>query len=51
MAAMIATRVAKSIKENLSEVIDEKFMYSENFAVLSWLRDRPDGWKLSLRFE
>lgn len=45
MAAIVATRVAKLIKESLPESIDETFMYSDNSAVLGWLRDRSDRWK------
>ena len=45
MAAVVATRVAKAVKEGLPGDIHETFMYSDNSAVLGRIRDRPDRWK------
>ena len=45
MTAVIATQIAKSIKEDFPEEISETFMYSDNSAVLGWIRDKADRWK------
>ena len=45
MAAVIETRIAAKIKESLPDEINSTFMYSDNSAVLGWVRDRPERWK------
>ncbi|XP_028966870.1 uncharacterized protein LOC100908309 [Galendromus occidentalis] len=45
MAAVIASRMANHLRNSIPEKIDEIFLYSDNSAVLGWLRSSPEKWK------